>query len=113
MKKVGAMKLVYLVLIGLVIGCGQGPQGIPGQPGSTGPAGANGTAIVPIQFCPGSTPAYPSNFPEYGLLINGQIYAVYSLNDGFLTWLPPGVYSSNAVGSSCTFTVNIDGTITN
>lgn len=78
-------------------------NGAPGTPGSI---------VEPIQFCPG-TPSYPSTFPEVGFDINGSIYAVYSANDGFLTLIPPGVYISNAVGSSCNFTVNTNGTITN
>lgn len=75
--------------------------------------GAPGTVITPIQFCPGVTPIYPLSFPEYGLVINGQIYGVYSQNGGFLALLPPGTYNSNAVGSSCDFTINADNTISN
>ncbi len=120
------LKYFSLIVILIFISCGrvtQGPQGLPGPGGNNGatgatgpegpqgPAGANGTVITPIQFCTG-TPSYPSTFPEYGLLINGRIYAVYSANDGFLTYLPPGEYYSNAIGSSCDFTVNANGTIT-
>lgn len=79
---------------------------------ASGTNGAPGTVVAPVQFCPG-TSSYPSTFPEVGFLINGTIYAVYSSLDGFLTALPPGYYASNAVGSSCNFTVNVDGTITN
>jgi hypothetical protein len=87
----------------------QGPQGAVGPQGPQGlqgAAGLNGTTITVVQFCPGVTPVYPSTFPETGLCINGTIYAVYSANDGFLTSLPNGVYDSNAIGSSCTFTVS-------
>lgn len=94
MKKLFA---VYFVLF--ITACGQGPQGIPGQPG------APGTTIEPVQFCPGVTTAYPTTFPEVGFCIDGNLYAVYSTNDGFLTLVPPGLYQSNAVGSACTFTV--------
>lgn len=90
----------------------QGPKGDQGDPGIQGPRGSDGTIIVPIQFCPGSVPTYPSIFPEYGFLIDGKVYAVYSTNGGFLTLIPPGVYNSNAVGSACNFEVNEDGTIT-
>jgi len=83
----------------LLTACGQGPQGIPGQPG------APGTTITPVQFCPNTSPSYPSTFPESAFCIDGSLYAVYSANDGFLTLIPPGTYVSNAVGSSCTFTV--------
>ena len=91
----------------------QGPTGPQGNPGNTGPQGAPGTPgtqIQMVQFCPG-TPSYPSTFPEYGIKIGTQIWAVYSANGGFLTYIPPGQYLSNAVGSSCTFTVNADGSI--
>lgn len=83
-----------------------GPQGPVGQPGQSiqGPAGADGTVITPIKFC-AEAPVYPSTFPEYGLCISGQIYAVYSANDGFLAVLPDGAYNSNAVGSTCNFVV--------
>lgn len=81
---------------------GLGPQGVQGP---TGPTGEDGTVITPVQFCNGVTPSYPSTFPESGLCINGQVYGVYSANDGFLALLPPGTYNSNAVGSACTFTI--------
>lgn len=81
-----------------------GPMGPSGNPGLQGPAGINGTVITLIQFCPG-TPSYPSTFPEVGMCINNQIYAVYSANDGFLTLIPPGTYNSNAIGSTCSFQV--------
>lgn len=81
---------------------GLGPQGVQGP---TGPTGEDGTVITPVQFCNGVVPSYPSTFPESGLCINGQVYGVYSANDGFLALLPPGTYNSNAVGSACTFTI--------
>lgn len=96
----------------------QGPQGItgndgiPGVTGPQGPAGADGTQISVVQFCPNDVPTYPTTFPEVGLLINGSIYAVYSTPGAFLTLIPPGLYTSAAVGSSCNFTVNADGTVT-
>src|ERR1700677_3652665 len=62
----------------------------------------NSAIIEPVQFCPG-TPSYPSTFPEVGWCLNGELYAVYSSNDGFLTLIPPGNYQSNAIGSSCNF----------
>jgi len=83
-----------------------GADGQDGQDGQQGPAGADGTVITVVQFCPNHTPNYPSTFPEFGLCIEGQLYAVYSTNGGFLALIPPGTYSSNAVGSACTFTVS-------
>jgi hypothetical protein len=82
--------------------------------GVQGVAGANGTNATPVtvvQFCD-AVAAYPSTFPEVGLVIGGKVYAVYSTNGGFLTYLPPGTYSSSAVGSSCNFTINPNGTVT-
>lgn len=76
------------------------------------PATSENAGAVPnlteVQFCSGGPASYSSTFPEYGLCISGNIYAVYSANDGFLTELPPGVYTSNGVNSSCTFTVGPD-----
>lgn len=82
-----------------------GARGPEGQAGQSGPAGQDGTAVVPVKFCSGQA-TYPSKFPEYGLCINGQLFAVYSANDGFLTLIPNGSYQSNAIGSSCSFVVN-------
>jgi hypothetical protein len=65
----------------------------------------NGATFTSIQFCPGVTPTYPTTFPEVGFCINGNLYAVYSANNGFLTVISPGYYDSNAIGSSCSFTV--------
>ncbi len=81
-----------------------GDTGPTGQTGDTGPTGADGSTITPVKFCPGEA-VYPSIFPEYGLCINNEIYAVYSTHGGFLALIPPGQYNSNAVGSTCNFTV--------
>jgi hypothetical protein len=127
------MKRLLLLLMISISACkgnqgSVGPQGPVGIPGETGPQGAigpagtngingangsNGTVITVVQFCPGVDPSYPSTFPEVGLCINNNIYAVYSANDGFLTLITPGLYESNAVGSSCTFTVGDNCEITN
>jgi len=91
-----------------------GPQGIPGTTGGLGPQGAPGTDITPItavQFCPNVTPSYPSTFPETGLCIAGNMYGVYSENGGFLTYLPPGAYSSDGIDASCTFTIGTNCSI--
>src|SRR5271165_5495559 len=58
-----------------------------------------------VQFCPGNT-TYPNEFNEVGICYMGNLYGVYSANNGFLTYIPPGYYSSNAIGSSCNFYVN-------
>jgi hypothetical protein len=93
------MKKLLLITL-FLISCG--PQGIPG---AQGPAGADLNPITIVQFCPGST-NYPTTFQEVGFCINNQIWAVYSLNNGFLTLIPPGAYNSNALGSNCNFVVN-------
>ena len=92
---------------GSLIQCTDGTQSLVlnGTNGTNGSNGTPGTLVTPIQFCPG-TPSYPSTFPEVGFCINNQIYAVYSANNGFLTVVEPGTWSSNAIGSSCTFTVS-------
>ena len=81
-----------------------GPQGPAGQNGTNGINGSNGSSVTWVQFCPGS-PAYPYVFPEGGLCVDGNLYAVYSANDGFLTLITPGAYTSDGIGSSCNFTV--------
>lgn len=86
-----------------------GPQGLPGANGING---VNGTEVVAIKFCPGSA-VYSSTFPEYGLCIGGNLYAVYSTNGGFLALLPPGEYRSNAVSSRCDFVVKANCEIDN
>lgn len=73
--------------------------------------GGNASSIQIVQFCPGVTPNYPTSFPEIGLVIAGDLYAVYSDLGGYLFKVVPGVYHSNAIGSSCDFTVNLDGSI--
>lgn len=130
----GMLAVVVGLFVMLQTGCGQGPQGPAGVNGQScnakavsaqlglpnggvsitcpdsqtllanGSNGTPGTLITPIQFCPG-TISYPSTFPEVGFCINQTLYAVYSANDGFLTALPEGAYNSNAIGSTCSFTV--------
>jgi len=105
--------VIYATLLSLVA-CDnwQGPKGNDGAAGVTGKPGMDITPVTVVQFCPGK-PTYPSTFPEDGICLNGNIYAVYSANDGFLTLLPPGAYLSNAVGSSCDFTVKPNCQVTN
>ena len=93
------MKKLLIVL--LLIGCG---QQISGPPGPQGLPGINASQITIVLFCLGNT-TYPTTFNEIGFCINSQVYAVYSANDGFLTLVPPGNYSSNAINSSCNFIV--------
>lgn len=117
--------IVAAVLIFIILslpGCLEGERGIVGPTGQTGSVGSSGapgstgaqglqgqpgvdtTPITIVQFCQGAY-SYPSVFPEEGFCIAGNLYAVYSANDGFLSILPPGLYESNAIGSACTFIV--------
>lgn len=89
-----------------------GSVGATGPRGEVGPSGTNGADGQPAQvvaLCPGVS-TY-GTFVEVALRINGKLYAVYSANGGFLTYLAPGAYSSNAIGSACSFTVTADGQV--
>jgi hypothetical protein len=119
------MKNVTMIFISLLFltACGNSPsvddftgcriisQGAANNSPSADIQCANGTEVTveepqPVQFC-GSTgvQSYPSTFNESGLCINQKVYAVYSANGGFLTYLPPGAYTSSGIGSSCNFTI--------
>lgn len=123
------MKNVILSVIGAALVCscaghtgGQGVQGVAGTPGQngndgatgpqgeTGTKGADGGSATIIQLCPGvSTHAV---FVEVALCLNNELYAVYSANGGFLTYLAPGAYTSNGIGSACNLTVHENCIIT-
>lgn len=97
-----------------------GVQGIPGLAGSNGTNGSNGadgkdgvngtngTSILPVRFCEKDD----SKFPEYGLLIGEDLFAVYwgttpaspNTAQAFLTKLVPGDYMSTG-GNNCLFSV--------
>lgn len=94
-----------------------GADGEPGQDGSNGVDGVNGhdgSSITTIKFCNDDT----STFPEYGVVIGQNIYAVYwgtvpfspHQNQAFLTLIRPGTYVSTG-GNGCAFTVLSDGQI--
>lgn len=89
--------------VGTYITCTDGSStfiknGIDGRDGED----ASGVSVVVL--CPGTT-VYPGTFVEVGFCIDGKLYATYSANGGFSTEIPPGTYSSNGIGNSCTFTV--------
>lgn len=92
---------------GTLITCPNGTSSIVlnGTNGNDGAAGIPGTVITPVQFCSGFVQSYPNTFAESGLCINNQMWGVYSANGAFLAALPPGVYSSDGINSSCTFTI--------
>lgn len=104
---------IAVVLLGTGCGTSYAVQGAKGDPGSVGPSGPSGERGSPglnadpigmVKLCPGVT-TYPSVFVEYAFCVSGNLYATYSSKGGFTTVLPPGRYSSNAIGSSCSFTV--------
>lgn len=119
--------LTILVGFGLIFmlistaGCGvqkgdAGERGLPGSNGSNGVNGTNGTngtnatPVTLVKLCPGA----PSHtvFVEYAICLQGQLYAVYSANGGFLTLLSPGSYSSAGIGSACNLTVAANCVVT-
>jgi hypothetical protein len=92
-----------------------GPSGADGAQGAVGATGTPGTKVTAVKLCADSTSA----FPEYGVQIGSNLYAVYwgplngdSTSQAFLALLTPGAYESTN-GSGCLFTVNADGSITN
>ena len=66
---------------------------------------ANAPNISVVQFCSGTT-TYPTSFPEQGLCINNDLYAVYwDGHNAWLTEVAPGHYSSTSSNVPCTFDV--------
>jgi hypothetical protein len=89
----------------------QGVQGIPGLNGANGvdgQDGSDGTQVLPVKFCPNDN----STFPEYGLMVGSELFAVYwgttpaspSTAQAFLTKLVPGQYRSTG-GNNCLFRI--------
>lgn len=81
-----------------------GAPGSDGANGSNGKNGHDGTKVIVVNLCPGYT-SYPEVFLEVALCINNQLYAVYSIPNTFFTLIPPGIYTSNAIGSACNLVV--------
>lgn len=118
-------KLLAILLLVTAVSCGSlkgdrgeaGPAGSPGVAGVDGQDGINGQdgqdaiPVTVVQLCPGTT-VYPSTFVEVAFCIDGELYGTYSANGGFSTKLVPGAYSSNAIGSSCNFTVSANCVVT-
>lgn len=88
-----------------------GKDGMNGQDGKDGQNGVNGndgTRILPVRFCEKDD----STFPEYGLMIGEELFAVYwgttpaspKTPQAFLTKLVPGDYMSTG-GNNCLFTI--------
>lgn len=105
---IGGGCTVTAVSGGSLITCADGTSsfvsnGSDGQDGEDGEDGTDATIGV-VSLCNKPT-SYPLVFTEVAFCIGSNLYAVYSQNDGFLTLVPPGNYSSNGHNSSCTFTV--------
>jgi hypothetical protein len=90
-----------------------GTQGSQGLAGLNGLNGSNGSTVTPIKFCTNDN----SSYPEYGLLIGNDVYAVYwgstpssSASQAFLSKLTPGSYMSTG-GNNCAFTLTAQNTI--
>jgi hypothetical protein len=85
-----------------------GEQGLQGVQGIPGLNGADGSVITPVKFCPKDE----STFPEYGLMIDDELFAVYwgttpgspKTAQAFLTKLVAGNYMSTG-GNNCLFSV--------
>lgn len=115
-----------LICAMVLVGCGRGPVGAAGPKGDSGSQGIQGEQGIPgrdgedgedaqvsiVKLCPGVT-TYPTRFVEVAFCFDGKLYGTYSANGGFSTELPPGNYSSNAIGSSCNFRVLPDCIIQN
>ena len=80
-----------------------GAAGAPGPIGNPGQDGQDASPVTVVQLCPGVS-GY-GTFIEVGFCVDNKLYGTYSANGGFSTYLPPGTYNSNAINSSCTFTV--------
>lgn len=120
-------KITGVIFLSLMMACGyQGPigqQGLAGKDGTNGHDGAKGdtgasghdgqnaTPVTMVNLCPGVS-TYPGVFVEIGICLQGKLYGVYSANGGFLTELPPGTYSSNAIGSACNLMIGANCVVT-
>jgi len=91
----------------------QGPAGQNGSDGTNGTNGTNASPITIVQFCQSCVTHYPDTFAEIGFCSNGSIYGTYSANDGFSSEIVPGLYSSNGINCSCTFTVGANCAVSN
>lgn len=80
-------------------------NGLNGSNGANGTNGTNASPVTIVNLCPGVN-SYPGVFIEVAFCINSELYGVYSSNGGFMTKLSDGNYSSNAIGSSCSLTIN-------
>lgn len=87
-----------------------GKDGTTGPQGPQGPAGLNGVGgVIPTQLCPNDSAA----LKEQGLVIDGELYAVYhNVNTGhtFLAKMSVGTWVTTN-GSNCVFTYANNGNV--
>jgi hypothetical protein len=100
------LEILMTVAFLFFTGCSaqKGDTGATGPQGETGAQGPAGSTVV--RLCPNNAnDSYPSVFNEYAFCMNGSLYGTYSSNGGFTAQILPGNWTSNAIGSSCNFTV--------
>lgn len=86
----------------------QGIQGLQGLQGVAGIAGVSGTQVIPVKFCVTDN----SQFPEYGLMIGSELFAVFwgttpaspTVPQAYLSKILAGQYMSTG-GNGCIFSV--------
>jgi len=89
-------------------------NGTQGLQGLQGVAGAPGSSVTPVKFCVSDN----TRFPEYGLLIGNELFAVYwgpqpyspNASTAFLAKVVPGSYRSTG-GNGCYFKVDANNHI--
>lgn len=100
--------LIFIILI-LLTACGKdGAQGVQGEAGPRGQSGTNGTNVTMIKFCPQFPDTYGSSYPEYGMCVDNNLYAVYFNNAGKISWLTlltSGNYTTTTSFGNCNFKV--------
>lgn len=80
-----------------------GRDGVDGKDGVDGVDGISVPPVTGVRFC---AEGVSSSFPEYGICIDGDIYAVYwSGKNSWLTKIVPGKYQTTTDFGNCTFTV--------
>lgn len=72
--------------------------------GIDGRDGIDTTPVTVVPLCQDTT-VYPSVFSEVALCIGDNLFAVYSENNGFLSYIPPGNYVSHGHNSNCNLTI--------
>lgn len=89
-------------------------NGATGPQGQQGPSGVDLSSVSVVQFCSGYQTSYPNSFPEFGMCVNGNLYAVYwNGSDAWLAEIVSGYYASTSTSAPCNFTVTSGCNVTN